>query len=117
MRIAVDFDGTIVENQFPKVGPEKPFAIEALLRLQQAGVELILWTCRAGPKLDEAVHFLKSRGVIPDYVNETEDRHEKSFGFPKVNADYYIDDKSLPPFPGWEKFLEWAETSGVIPAR
>ena len=33
MIIAVDFDGTIVEHQYPAIGPEKPFAIETLKKL------------------------------------------------------------------------------------
>ena len=30
MIIAVDFDGTIVEHRYPKIGEERPFAIETL---------------------------------------------------------------------------------------
>ena len=34
MIIAVDFDGTIVEHKYPKIGKEIPFAVETLKRLQ-----------------------------------------------------------------------------------
>ena len=44
MVIAVDFDGTIVEHEYPKIGRPIPFAIETLLQLQQDGHILILWT-------------------------------------------------------------------------
>ena len=35
MKIAVDFDGTIVEHAYPLIGKEIPFAIETLKRLQK----------------------------------------------------------------------------------
>ena len=34
MIIAVDFDGTIVEHEYPRIGAEIPFAIDTLKRLQ-----------------------------------------------------------------------------------
>ena len=48
MIIAVDFDGTIVENRYPYIGNEKPFAIETLKLLTRDHHQLILWTCREG---------------------------------------------------------------------
>ena len=30
MTIAVDFDGTIVEHRYPRIGEEIPFAVETL---------------------------------------------------------------------------------------
>ena len=44
--IAVDFDGTIVDDEYPKVGREKLFAFETLKKLQEMGHRLILWTYR-----------------------------------------------------------------------
>ena len=35
MVIAVDFDGTIVEHRYPRIGEEIPFAIDTLKLLQQ----------------------------------------------------------------------------------
>ena len=37
MVIAVDFDGTIVENRYPEIGPEAPFAIDTLKMLNDYG--------------------------------------------------------------------------------
>lgn len=48
MIIAIDFDGTIVENRYPEIGHERPFAIETLKLLQQDHHRLVLWTCREG---------------------------------------------------------------------
>ena len=63
-RIAVDFDGTIVENKYPKIGKPLPFAFETLKAFQKKGCVLILWTCREGELLDEAVVVLKDEIVL-----------------------------------------------------
>lgn len=99
MIIAVDFDGTIVEHKFPKIGPELPGAIEALKDLQEAGHKVILWSIRDGKTLDEALEFLKGRGFTPDAANKNLVKFSDS---PKVYADFYIDDRSIPPFRGWD---------------
>lgn len=48
MTIAIDFDGTIVEHRYPKIGNEIPFAIDTLKMLLKAHHRLILWTVREG---------------------------------------------------------------------
>ena len=60
MVIAVDFDGTIVEHRYPRIGEEIPFAIDTLKLMQQEKHRLILWSVREGALLDEAVpyHYL-----------------------------------------------------------
>ena len=59
--IAVDFDGTIVDDAYPKIGKTRIFAFETLNRLQQDGHRLILWTYRSGAKLQESVDFLQRK--------------------------------------------------------
>ena len=46
MIIAVDFDGTIVEHRYPRIGEEIPFAVDTLKLLQQEKHRLILWSVR-----------------------------------------------------------------------
>lgn len=48
MIIAIDFDGTIVENNYPDIGAPRLPVINAIKALQSQGHEFILWTCRAG---------------------------------------------------------------------
>ncbi len=45
--IAVDFDGTIVDHQFPEIGKAVPGAFDWLKRFKEAGATLILWTMRS----------------------------------------------------------------------
>ena len=63
MKIAVDFDGTIVEHKFPQIGKEKPFAIQTLRMLQREGNRVILFTSREGELLDDAIAFCHDRGL------------------------------------------------------
>jgi len=63
MKIAVDFDGTIVTHEYPAIGEEIPFAIDTLRQLIADGHQLILWSVREGKTLDEAVEWCKQRGV------------------------------------------------------
>ena len=55
--IAVDFDGTIVTHEYPKIGTELPFATETLKMLIRDHHKLILWSVREGKLLDEAVEW------------------------------------------------------------
>ncbi|TKG95359.1 hydrolase [Puteibacter caeruleilacunae] len=102
MIIAVDFDGTIVEQRYPKIGRELPFAIDTLKMLQANGHQLILWTYRAGRELDDAVEFCRSQGlefyaVNKNYPEEVyDDRISR-----KIKADIYIDDMNLGGLPDW----------------
>ena len=61
--IAVDFDGTIVTHEYPKIGTEIPFAIETLKMLIRDHHRLILWSVREGHLLQEAVDWCKERGL------------------------------------------------------
>ena len=63
MTIAVDFDGTIVEHKYPRIGKEIPFAVETLKSLAAEGNKLILWTSRDGELLEEALAFCRERGL------------------------------------------------------
>lgn len=94
--IAVDYDGTIDFAGFPKVGKIDKKALNALKHLQNKGVKIILWTCRAGKYLDDAIEYCKQNGFVFDAVNENIDEVKKAgFESPKVLADYYIDDRGL----------------------
>jgi hypothetical protein len=104
IKIAVDFDGTIVDHEYPEIGKEKLFAFLTLRELNKKGARLILWTFRAGKELDEAVEFCRKNGIefyavnknYPEEImNETVSR--------KIDADIFIDDKNLGGFPGWSE--------------
>ncbi len=102
MKIAVDFDGTIVEHNYPSIGKVKPFAFQTLKMLQEKGHLLVLWTYRSGKLLDEAVEFCRSNGVVfyainSDYPDQVFDTDKSR----KINCDYYIDDRNIGGLPSW----------------
>lgn len=101
--IAVDFDGTIVEDAYPAIGKPMPFAFETLRMLQQDGHRLILWTYRHGPKLQDAVEFCKENGIDFYAVNASfgEEQFSEKEASRKINADLFIDDRNFGGFPGW----------------
>lgn len=101
--IAVDFDGTIVDDKYPAIGKPKPFAFETLKMLVSDGHRLILWTYRHGSKLEEAVAFLKENGVEIYAVNRSypEEASHPSDVSRKIHADLFIDDRNFGGFPGW----------------
>lgn len=100
--IAVDFDGTIVEDAFPKVGKARIFAFETLKRLQKDGHRLILWTYRDGAKLDEAVKFCQDNGITFYAVNKSfpEEQFDNTKSR-KIYADLFIDDRNIGGVLGW----------------
>lgn len=98
MILAVDFDGTICKHDYPEIGEPNRDIISLLIKLRKSGVKLILWTCRGGVYLKDAVKWCKHNGLEFDAIND--DLPEiKSFNkLPKsckVYADYYFDDKNI----------------------
>lgn len=102
IKIAVDFDGTIVEHEYPKIGKEKLFAFRTLKELEKLGARLILWTFRTGKELDEAVEYCRQNGIEFYAVNKNypEEVIDDTISR-KIDADVYIDDKNLGGFHGW----------------
>jgi len=101
--IAVDFDGTIAEDAYPKIGRAKMFAFETLRKLQEDGHRLILWTYRHGQTLEDAVEFCRQNGIEFYAINNSfaGEVFDPSKASRKLNADIFIDDRNLGGFPGW----------------
>lgn len=94
--IAVDFDGTIVKSDYPRIGAPLPLAFRTLSRLQRRGYYLILYTMRTGELLEKALEFCRSNGIVFDGVNENPSQKDwKDPVSQKVYADIYIDDHML----------------------
>ena len=97
--IAVDFDGTLCTNNYPKIGIANNKLIEELTELRKNGHKLILWTCRENSLLDEAVMFCAQHGLYFDEVNNNIPERIEMYGTNprKIGADLYIDDLSVTP--------------------
>lgn len=108
MTIAVDFDGTIVEQKFPEIGKQKPFAMDTLRALIADGHHVILWSVREGKYLEEAVEYCRQRGVEfyavnSEYPNASWAENAMSR---KIRADVYIDDSNLGGIPDWSEIYQ-----------
>lgn len=109
MIIAVDFDGTISRGKYPAIDGEQPYAGEALRKLHEQGHYLIIWTCRCGTPLLDAINWLLERHIPFDRVNDHNPGSVAKYGGrggKKVYAHCYIDDKNIGGFPGWLACLE-----------
>lgn len=95
--IAVDFDGTLCENDWPEIGAPNEELIEYLRNRKEDGDKLILWTCRVGDMLQKAVEWCENKGLVFEAVNENLPEIIQSFGSDtrKIFANEYIDDRNF----------------------
>ena len=94
--LAVDFDGTLVEDKYPNIGRINTTVWNAVLNAQNKGYKLIFWSCRNGEALEDAVSFCAHNGLHFDAINENIDEVKVLYGGDtrKVFADIYLDDRS-----------------------
>lgn len=97
--IAVDFDGTLCEDAYPEMGKPNLYLIQSLKDLKKQGKQLILWTCRCGRELEEAVNWCKGFELEFDAINQNVPENIEKYGTDtrKVYADLYLDDKAWLP--------------------
>nr|DAV31882.1 MAG TPA: nucleotidase 5'-nucleotidase [Caudoviricetes sp.] len=103
MIIAVDFDGTISRGKYPAIDGEQPYAGEVLRKLHEQGHYIIIWTCRCGERLLEAINWLLEHKIPFNRINDHNPENLAKYGKggKKVYAHCYIDDKNIGGFPGW----------------
>lgn len=101
--IAVDFDGTIVTHEYPRIGKLLPGALETIRTLQRNGHQVFLYTMRShsnysdsqGSTIDglqDAIDYLESVGLKLDGYNQSPQQIGTST---KQFAHVYIDDSAL----------------------
>ena len=104
MIIAIDFDGTIAKTDYPAILEPMPGVVEGMTALKKERHFLIVWTCRTGDELLDAINWMLQHGIPFDRVNDHSLECIAKYGGDgkKINADVYIDDRNLGGFPGWE---------------
>lgn len=108
--IAIDFDGTMFETEYPKIlRPILP-VIEMAKARKAKGDKLILWTCREGAELDAAIEACREYGLEFDAANDNLPELKEKWGNNprKVAADEYWDDKNFPLKPLFEWYMDQA---------
>ncbi len=108
LKIAVDFDGTIVEHKYPEIGKEVMFALQTLRTLQEQGHQLILWTYRSGKELDDAVEYCRRNGIEFYAINSSypEEEFDEDYDSRKIDADIFIDDRNIGGLPSWGEIYQ-----------
>lgn len=115
MIIAVDFDGTCVTHDYPEVGKDIG-AVPVLQKLTRDGHQLILYTMRSGPQLEDAVDWFNQNN-IPLYGVQTNPTQKSWTESPKAYANLYIDDAALgvplimDPTISGRPFVDWSGVS------
>lgn len=96
--IAIDFDGCLCDNAYPAIGAPHWGVIARAKMEQEAGAGLILWTCREGQLLQEAVAACESWGLHFDAINESLPSWIAAFNNapPQGGASEYWDDRAVP---------------------
>jgi hypothetical protein len=127
--LAIDFDGTIFESDYPKIGMMRPDAKKIINELYWEGFGIVINTCREGLALADAIRHLQDAGIKYHYINSNFPHliHKYQADTRKISADIYIDDKcltGLPPWKNiytlvmemkdkWEAQQEWDSLSGI----
>ena len=102
--VAVDFDGTLCDHEFPSIGAPKVGAKEALQRIRDLGFKILIWTCRTchfnyeifggdpsthtfeRQSVKDMIAWLDANGIPYDEIDDG------SRGKPLANL--YVDDKA-----------------------
>ena len=83
--VAIDFDGTIVEDTWPTIGNLRPDVLRVIKRLRDNGDNIVIWTCRQGKDLSDAIKFLDKNDIPYDAINENVESVKVDFNpFPKI---------------------------------
>jgi hypothetical protein len=134
MTICVDFDGTCVTHDFPRIGKDIG-AVEVLRALTDVGHRLILFTMRSDvdkPTSDDPKIIPIGGNYLTDAVNWFTDNEIPLWGIqknpnqstwthsPKAYADLYIDDAglgcplSINPELSHRPYVNWIEIRKIL---
>ena len=128
--ISIDFDGTCVAHDFPRVGADIG-AVPILKRIVKNGHRLLLNTMRSynedgiADTITPALNWFSNNNIPIWSVNENPEQWRWT-NSNKIFANYYIDDTSIGipllmipdlsrrPFVDWERVEKILEEKGII---
>ena len=120
MVVAIDFDNTIVYSNYPKIIKPLPYALDVIkILMNDKYTTLILWTCREGKDLEDALNWLDIHNIHFDYINENSKERIELYGTNprKIGADLFIDDHSYEGIEGierlWKNWYFWIKENKI----
>lgn len=122
--VGVDFDGTVVKNEFPEVGLEVHDAVQSLEYMRDKGWNIVLHTARCGIYLNAAIKWFRDRDIPLYGINCTPDQQKFLKGHAvaeygvKPHCHAFIDDSAigapvmvrsdmLKPYIDWRVAMNW----------
>lgn len=116
--IVVDFDGTIVEHEYPKIGPENKHCFDVMCKFSKLyNVGWILDTMRSDELLNEAVKYIEEHG-IKLYGIGSEPSQREWTNSPKAYGIFSIDDRNVGvPLiceKGKRPYVNWEEIEKIL---
>jgi hypothetical protein len=125
MLIGIDFDGTCVTHEYPRVGKDIG-AVPVLKKIVEAGHTLVLNTMRGNPETDlgAAIKWFSDNGIRLHCINCAPGQKDWTAS-PKVYAHVYIDDAALGcpliydepyrPYVDWARVESMLIEMGILP--
>ncbi|MFK8283509.1 HAD hydrolase family protein [Capnocytophaga canis] len=109
MIIAIDFDGTICRGIYPNIDGLQPDAKQYIQKLKDDGHYIIIYTCRSGDYLTQAINWLLANEIPFDRVNDNEPQSVELYknNSRKVYAHVYVDDKQVGGLPPWGEIYKY----------
>lgn len=121
--LAIDFDGTIAVQDYPRIGILIEEAKEVINSLYDSGEYIIIiWSCRDEKEELEMIKFLNENDIRYHYINENCEEFiqlRKSYNMEvpkrKIYYDILVDDRALlsqsvkkdfPPYMDWME-IKW----------
>lgn len=113
--VCIDFDGTLALTEYPNIIAAVPEALAFVRECRRLDVAVILWTCRTGEHLADALKWCDKQGIEFDAVNENLPEWIEAWEnlFPEVPADCrkvcaskYVDDRANGGID-WQKLNDW----------
>jgi uncharacterized glyoxalase superfamily metalloenzyme YdcJ len=123
MKIVIDFDGTCVTHEYPKIGQEIG-AVPVLQELVAKGHQLILFTMRSGDYLLEAAEWFYDNdielfGVQRDPEQSTWTDSPKAYGHliiddAALGCPMLITELATRPYADWTRIRTMLVEQGVL---
>lgn len=123
MDIVIDFDGSVVTHDYPRVGVSIG-AVPILKKLVENKHRLVLFTMRSGKELMDAINWFKDN-EIPLFGIQTNPTQHAWTDSPKAYGQLIIDDAALGcplmmsslstrPYIDWVKVEEYLVSNKII---